>query len=342
MTPLLTRLTAACAGAMLLACAGVVQRGAGAPPSAEESYLLARSHHLAQRPASALPLYQAALRASPAHANARNGLAALYAEQGQLDLAIPIWEEMTAAAPESGEAHLFVNLGHAYLLRGDSARAQAMLEQACLRDPLNPRAWDHLGTALANLGQHKRAKAMQRQAAALRRHDIESDYAVARGAASPAIGEALRAAREDGQRWARTEIERDGNGVFILRRIEPEGAAPIAAAPPDFPGNVLFEISNGNGVTGMARALSGEVGQGSGRQVRVTNQRGFGVKYTRVEYKAAFKVEAERLAGQFGASRVVPVGKTARADVRLVLGRDFVRPARAALVQAPPAGKKAG
>lgn len=339
MKPMLQRLSAACAGAMLLACAGIVQRGDAPPASAEHNYLLARSHHLAQRPDQAMALYQAALRTLPSHLYARNGLAALHAEQGQLDKAIPVWEALTAASA-GGDAFLFVNLGHAYVLRGDYARGQEMLEQACLRDPLNPRAWEHLGTALAKQGQHKRARAMLRQAEALRGHDIKSDYAVARGAASPAIEDALRAAAPVADSFARTEVERDSAGVYILRRVEPAAGVRLASAAADFDGNVLFEISNGNGVTGMARSLAGEAGQGA-RAVRLTNQKGFAVRHTRVEYKVAFKTEAERVAGRFGATRVVQVGNKARADVRLVLGRDFVRPARPALAGTPVTAKPA-
>lgn len=341
MKPLLQHLSAACTGAMLLACAGVVQRGDAPPASAEQNYLLARGHHLAQRTEQAVALYTAALRSAPAHRNARNGLAALHAEQGQLDKAIPVWEELTqASSGGSADAFLFINLGHAYVLRGDYARGQEMLEQACLRDPLNARAWEHLGTALAKQGQHKRARIMQRQAETLRGYDIKSDYAVARGTAAPAVDAALRSASPaDG--FARTEVERDSAGVFILRRIDPPADAKLAAAAPDFEGNVLFEISNGNGITGMARSLAQEAGQGA-RSVRLTNQKGFAVRHTRVEYKVAFKGDAERVASRFGTTRVVQVGNKARADVRLVLGRDFVKPAPRALAVTPAPAKPAG
>jgi len=77
----------------------------------------------------------------------------------------------------------------------------------------------------------------------------------------------------------------------------------------------------------MARTLAREAGLGSAQQVRLTNQKGFSVRHTRVEYKAAFKVEAERLALRYGTSRVVPVGPANRADVRLVLGRDMLKAA---------------
>ena len=339
MQPIFKRVSLLCAGSLLLACA-TVDKPALPVASAEESYLVGRSHHMSQRPAKAQAYYEAALRASPSHINARNGLAALYAEQGQLDKAIPIWVALSAGVTGRDNAFLFSNLGHAYLLRGDYAQAQSALERACLVDPLNARAWEHLGTALAKLGQQERAQSMLRQAAELRSHDIKSDYAVAGSAAVPAIAQALRSAPAPAEPWARTEITQAPGGTFVLRRIAPAAMADVAAAPANFAGNVLLEISNGNGITGMARSVSRAIGQDSTRVVRLTNQKGFAVKRTRVEYKVAFQSEAERLAGRYAGAQVVRVGEAARADIRLVLGRDLIKAVRPVLAEVPKADPK--
>lgn len=331
MNAMYKRLSLLAAGPMLLACASVTGPAEPPPARAEESYLMGRTHHLALRPQQALAYYEAALRAAPSHVHARNGLAALHAEQGRLDLAIAIWEPLAGSATGAHYAYLLVNLGQVYLLRGEAARAQSVLEQACVRDPLNAGAWEHLGRALGKLGQAQRAAAMLRQAATLRGHDIRSDYAVARGAA--AEGAAPSAPASDG--WARTDVAIGPGGIFVLSRIEADGKGALAAAPESFPGNVLFEISNGNGVTGMARQLSRELAQGSGARVRLTNQKGFAVRHTRVEYKAAFREEAALLAARYGATRVLQVGPRGRADVRLVLGRDLRRPAAPLVADKP-------
>ncbi|UUZ56773.1 tetratricopeptide repeat protein [Massilia sp. H-1] len=141
--------------------------------------------------------YDEALRALPGHVNARNGLAVLAAEQGDLDAAIGHWQALTANGTGVDSAFLLSNLGYAYYLRGDLALALATLENACLQDPLNYRAWHHLGNVLGNLGQTARAAAMHRQAMALRGHDFKSDYAVAPGASLPAIENAVRAVSSD-------------------------------------------------------------------------------------------------------------------------------------------------
>ena len=327
MRPLIKRLTALAAGTLLLACASAGPKAIDplvAQADAESSYLTGRTHHMALRFEQASMHYDAALRSAPGHVKARNGLAALYAEQGQLGQAIALWSDLTVSATGAGNAYLFSNLGYAHMLRGDFAQAQVALAQACLLDPLDDRAWQRLGGTLAKLGQRERANAMYKQAKALRGHDLKSDYALARGAEASTGGTAV-AGGGDGERWARTDVSQAADGTFVLRRIEAEGSPVMAGVPRNFAGNVLLEITNGNGVKGMARSLAREAALGSGQQVRLTNQKGFSVRHTRVEYKSAFKVEAERLALRYGTSRVVPVGPANRADVRLVLGRDMLK-----------------
>ncbi len=335
----LKRLSLVASASLLLACAGTTLRLPSAEQAAvdaEHAYLVGRTHHLERRPEQALRYYQAALQAAPKHVDARNGLASLYAEQGELDKAIALWESLTesAAGPES--AYMVSNLGYAYFLRGDLASSQAALEKACLLDPLNYRAWHHLGNVLGKAGHHQRSEAMYRQAAALLGHDFKADYAVAPRAGVAAIDDALKAAREkekeDG--FAQTEVRQTDGGVFILRRIEADGAVKLAAAPS---ARAMLEIRNGNGVGGMARKLARTMNEGSTRVVRLTNQKGFGVKRSRVEYSLAFKGTALRLAEKVGAYQLVQVDSVGGADIRLVIGRDMKDTSAPELAAAPKA-----
>ncbi len=324
------------AASLLLACAGTSLRlpaGEQAAVDAEHAYLVGRTHHLERRPEQAHSYYLAALQARPGHVDARNGLASLYAEQGELDKAITLWESLTDAATGPESAYMVSNLGYAYFLRGDLASAQASLEKACLLDPLNYRAWHHLGNVLGKAGDSGRAEAMYRQAATLLGHDFKADYAVAPQAGVAAIDTALKAARRtdaegDNERWASTEIRQTEGGVFILRRVEADGAIKLAAAPS---ARAMLEIRNGNGVGGMARKLARTMNEGSTRVVRLTNQKGYGVKQSRVEYSVAFKGTAQRLAERVGATRLVQVDHVGGVDIRLVIGRDMVK-ARAPIV----------
>jgi hypothetical protein len=57
--------------------------------------------------------------------------------------------------------------------------------------------------------------------------------------------------------------------------------------------------------------------------VRLTNEKGFAVRQTRIEYQPAFRSVAERLAERYGAAKPVEVSMAGRADVRLVIGHDL-------------------
>ncbi len=351
MNTTLKRLTAACAGAFLFAaCADLGYRPmAAAQPapvatSANEAYVLGRSLHMARRFDAATASYLAALNADPKHVNARNGLATLYAEQGDFAKAIPIWQQLTRdadgkAGPDS--AFLFSNLGYAHFLSGDYDNALAALEKACVLDPLNYRAWNHLGRALDKLGQSERAQLMYKQAAALREHDFKADYALAQQPVAPAIEKAVNAAPREGNAWATTEVRQLANGMFELHRIPAVAVAVAEPAPQPLPlpapveqlamlpaiaapDKALLEIRNGNGVTGMAKALSMKMDPATVHVVRLSNQRPFDVRQTRVEYQPAFREAAERLAERFGNAVVVEAGSVQPAHMRLVIGRDIV------------------
>lgn len=344
------RLTTVCAGAFLFAaCADLGHRPIpNAPPvkasasaSANEAYVLGRSLHMARRFEAATASYIAALKADPNHVNARNGLATLYAEQGEFAEAIPIWQQLTReadgqAGPET--AFLFSNLGYAQFLNGEYEHALLALEKACVLDPLNDRAWNHLGSALEKLGQPERAQLMYKQAAALRKHDFKADYALAQRAVAPAIERAVKASPRQDEEWATTEVRQLANGMFELHRIPaatvvnaPDAPLPVPipseqlAALPAIaaPGKALLEIRNGNGVTGMAKALSMKMDPGTLRVVRLSNQRPFNVRQTRVEYQPAFREAAERLAERFGNAVAVEAGSVKPANLRLVIGRDI-------------------
>lgn len=367
MHPTVKTLSAACAGALLVACADMgparLSGGADRPPiGADDAYVLARQQHLATRLPAAIDSYQMALRANPQHLNAINGLATLYAEQGQLHKAIGMWRAVTVDLPDSAAtAFLHRNLGYAYLLNGDYQLAIASLERACVLDPLSHRAWRHLGNALAKAGQDERAARMLKQADTLEQHDLRGDYALVGAPARPMVtdidGAYAAAAAAAGTAPAvaaaavstarqlplaggpgllaadlpATEIHQTGGAMFELRRRAPRAAAvpppaPLAKRPDDevIEPAVRVEIRNGNGVRGMARSLSTIINDRDTRVVRLSNQQGFNVAQTRVEFRSGFASAAARLAAQFG-GQAVEAAAGANVDLRLVLGRDLAR-----------------
>ena len=375
MHPSVKYLSCACAGVLLFACADIGPRSAPPAPlaqlagSPDDAYVLGRQQHLANRHAAAIAFYAAALRRDPRHVNAANGLATLYAEQGRFAQAIALWRELTDAPAASGVAFLFSNLGYAHLLNGDYQHAVAALERACVLDPLNYRAWRHLGSSLEKLGQAERAQLMFKQASTLEQHDFKADHALVKrnAAAHPAADSVAGAGTVDVAAapatggWATTEVRQSANGMFELRRTPPPGAAKpapaVTAVEHDTPdptvavaaaaGDELtkLEIRNGNGVTGMARSLAREMSDASLRVVRLSNQKGFNVGRTRIEYQDGFRAAAIRLAERFSNATVSEVASCNKADMRLVIGRDLMHSkaeARLSIKAAQARAAKAG
>ncbi|CAM2987995.1 LytR C-terminal domain-containing protein [Janthinobacterium lividum] len=327
----ISRLAAACACLGLGACASHTAHAPRlpAPPAAaaDAAYVAGRQYFDAGDLPAAQAAYEQALRAAPRHVNARNGLAVLHAQRGEHDAAIAHWLALTqeAGTPQPQQAYLFSNLGHAYYLSGRDAQALPALEQACLLDPLNALAWQHLAQVLERLGQHARAAVMRRQAASLQEHDLRRDMAVLRNAAPPQ-GVPVAAPVPDVPAMARIEITQT-DGMARLQRVPAAvRSVPVAVAIP----RPRLEIVNGNGVPGLAAALARSLAGAPVQVVRLANETSFQVARTRVEYRPAQEQAARQLARQLGMQVQTQVQTQAAdcpvSELRLVLGRDLSDP----------------
>jgi hypothetical protein len=169
----------------------------------------------------------------------------------------------------------------------------------------------------------------------------------------PAVEAAVKEPERAGQEFAATAIVKREDGLLELKRIEaplpvdqvlaavvplpqpvraPEPQAPVAPLAQV----AMLEIRNGNGVTGMAKGLKLKMDDPGLKVVRLTNEKGFNVRQTRVEYQAGFRGAAERLAQRFENASVVEVDNCKKSDMRLVIGRDIARPNFALRPIAPP------
>lgn len=259
------------------------------------------------------------------------GLAAcapLQAPVGTAPGSLAVWRDPGASPPADAmpeTAYRFVTLGSASLRNGDYDAARAALERACLLDPLVAHSWELLGEALAALGQDARARQMLRQAASLRQHDLRADFAATGGRTGvAALGQAMEAPQPG---WAQAQIHVGADGMMELRRIPASAPAVQSALQPLSrpPAVARLEISNGNGVTGMARALARRIDAPGLRVTRLSNQPGFAVRHTRIEYDAAHVDAARRLAQRVGSVHLQEVDYRPSANLRLVLGRDLAQ-----------------
>ncbi|PHV17029.1 hypothetical protein CSQ90_11360 [Janthinobacterium sp. BJB303] len=331
----ISRLAAACACLGLGACASHTAHAPPLPPSldADSAYVAGREHFERGDLPAAQASYEQALRHAPRHVDARNGLAVLHARRGEHGAAIAHWLALTqeAGPPQPRHAYLFSNLGHAYSLSGRDALALPALEQACLLDPLNALAWQHLAQVLERLGQHERAAVMRRQAQSLQEHDLRRDLALLRGAAPSPAPLPVPVPMPEAPAMARIEITQ-GEGMARLQRV-PAAVRSLPVAAPERPLAMAgaprprLEILNGNGVPGLAAALARSLAGGPVQVVRLANETSFQVARTRVEYRPAQEQAARRLARQLGMQVQTRAADCPASDLRLILGRDLGDPA---------------
>ncbi|MFA9216523.1 MAG: LytR C-terminal domain-containing protein [Sphingomonadaceae bacterium] len=122
-------------------------------------------------------------------------------------------------------------------------------------------------------------------------------------------------------------------------------AAPpeVAVAPPAAaePAPLRIEISNGNGIAGMAARTARLLEGPQLKVVRLSNVRPFVVPLSRIEYHQPQQQAARALSERLGGMQLVAQPDDRRSDVRIILGRDLRRVAPS-VTAAQPAGSSAG
>jgi tetratricopeptide (TPR) repeat protein len=191
---------------------------------------------------------------------------------------------------------LLGNLGYAYYLDGRLLPAVAALERACLMEPSNAQAWERLAALLEAAGDTGRAFEAMRHARRLR--ELAAEGADAGRSEAGGAG-ALWPAD-----MARVEVRQVSAGLVEVARVPAPQATPPAAAavvaPAFAAGGQPLEVSNGNGVRGMAAAVARRLRADGMNVVRLTNTLPFDVARTRVEVRG-----------------------NGRPQLRIVLGRDL-------------------
>lgn len=86
-----------------------------------------------------------------------------------------------------------------------------------------------------------------------------------------------------------------------------------------------IEISNGNGVTGMARKVAGSIGNEGFLKVRLTNQQSFQVALSQVNYRSGYREQAQSLASILPGYPRIAQTNSLRGDIniKVVLGKDM-------------------
>lgn len=324
-----TGICASLCGSLLLGCSsfpslsGLFGEREPAPvmrvaKDADAEYRRGKRLHLAGQYGDAQKAYLNALAIDPAHAEARNGLAALIGASGDLDRAIAMLTELSTNYPAS---HVYANLGHALQLKGRDFDARDAFQRAVDLDPGNQNARKRLlaldeklqGTAVAVIEEKPL------EPAAAEKATIES------------VGPAMYAMRyPDGPQPVppvEPAVAAEVPTPAIEALVAPAGAQVVvpAVAQARVPRSraLPVELVNANGVTGLARQLRSLLPGDEWRVVRTRNHENFAVGATRIEYAPKYRKDAQQFAQDVGIAAKLRVNEELQgARLRIVLGRD--------------------
>ena len=334
--PKLNRITLSVIAALSMAgCASSIQKQAEQPPAvqpvlsvhdvvtAEGMYRLGRYYEGQARFELAINAYREAIRRDPLMVEAYTALGTSLAAQQRYEDAIRQFQAAIVLAPNA--AYLHNNLGYAYFLSGQTEQAIKALEEAQRLDPGHARSAENLRVAQAKLGN-----------------------TVPQTVSSPITTPALQSITLPGP--SSGGLVEVAPQVFELRtspkprHFEKIEAVPLPPLPEPQPRatsapSFKLEVSNGNGVQGLARRVAGRLVDAGVRTARLTNQRPFNQPTTEVQYREGYAAAAVALASKLQHPvQVKPKHDLAsHIDVRLVLGKDTLSdvalvtpPARAA------------
>jgi tetratricopeptide (TPR) repeat protein len=333
-------------------------------PNAEAMYRLGRLYQGQLRYADAMAAYHQALAQNPGHAEAHNGLGVIHAEQGRYDEAIKEFQAAIAASPRAAYLHNNLGyvlllqgsnekavevLEEARRLEPGNVKVrdnlivgyERSIEGGKARFPAQP------GTKTTVAAESKAESAqapievrtgqdsgIRLVAVAPAVYELQASGAEAAGAqkkhgSDPAVPAATVVPPERGSPAVTTVP-----GTYEVpvhdspTTIEASGKATQAARPDEARQQELkafkLEVSNGNGVGGMAARIAGYLARFGVSTRRLTNDKAFSQPTTLIQYREGYRTQAARIGSMLPKAVPVVRADTLRSDidVRVVLGRD--------------------
>lgn len=278
-------------------------------------YLLGRYYQGKLDYQKAIVAYEKALAVKPDYVEAHNGLGVIYSIQGQHELSLRHFHQAIELAPQ--ETYLYNNLGYAHLIRGNFAEAIESLNMAVSLDPENKRA--HLNLAIAQEKNHLDNKVVASQPnpdnssslIAQEQSKTDSDdandnkFKFHENTDSRFTSFIPRTDSEDNQ------IAHDRNSILLDNK------------------KIRLEVSNGNGITGMAKQISVFFQKRGVVNVRLTNHQTYHKNKTEIYYRSGNYHQALQINQMLPTQVKLVESNELRHDVqiKILLGQDFSREA---------------
>lgn len=343
---------------------GVPVHIAGAPvlpsdaSSVEAIYVQGRAAHGLGQLEQASVQYEQVLRMEPRHVGALNALGVIHAQEGRTDKALDLFARAIALAPEA--PHLYNNAGYA-LLRADRLdEAGLQLQRAQQLSPENTQTQQNL----ALLAQARSQAAETQAAADTPTVPADIGKVVPPGArlvsVAPQIYELQTSASRQGQAVQQAKAVQAIQPSQTLQaavrtappaKHQPAGEKPsakgvtVASAAPlqpvaavhqtplpagagalrDTLRGVRLEVSNGVGITNLARRTAGRLVSTGVITARLTNARPYRQMKTDIQFGTGQDALAKALQTRlpFAATTTATAQLSGGVQLRLVLGHDL-------------------
>ena len=299
--------------------------------SSQAYYTLGQTFDGSHEWGKAIDAYRKAIADDANNHEAYNALGVALAQNGRYSDAEITLRQAVALSP--ARTHVLNNLGYVLLLAGKPEDAVVALRMAVDRDGGNARATANLQEALTRVAVAHNGTAAP-SAVLASTHMAPASTTLTQPAASDLATHTVAASDAP-----------SGSDSAPTMRV---GYAPEPAQPPSAtakttlsgpatpaassrPQEVVsrLEVSNGNGVTGMAARVGRWLATQGTHTDRLSNQPHFSQQQTVVQYRNGHEEAALRIARSLPASAKADSLPTQglRSDVRVVLGRDWVRTA---------------
>lgn len=273
-------------------------------------YLLGRYYQGKIDYPRAITAYEKALAAKPDYVEVHNGLGVIYSIQGKHELALQHFHKAIEFAPN--ETYLYNNLGYAYLTQGNPAEAIQSLEKAVALDPENKRARLNLAIAQERINSNNKVTLLQA-------NPVNSPPSITQKTSETDLNEAHdNGSKSDSDDKLESEVASTSLHPDA-QSSHHEDSKVLGSA------DIRLEVSNGNGITGMARQVSVFFKQQGLAAVRLTNHQTYNQYQTEIYYRSGNYQQAYQINQVLPKQVKLIESDRLRNDIqiKILLGRDY-------------------
>jgi tetratricopeptide (TPR) repeat protein len=317
-----------------------------ADTSAENLYQMARYHHRKISYATAIEFYQKVLAVNPDYIEAHNGLGVIYSTQGQHPLALEHFQKAIRIAPSA--TYLYNNLGYAHLIQGQNSEAVAAFQEALNFDPHNSKARQNLAMAQKRMGMIEgmavfspvmkkpeeisasapqnlpiKQNSSQQQLVQVAPNVYEFRVEQEKLHTTPTVAPASKAVPKTVSTPVTASPSTSSIYLTPLTHDQAEKSAPENSAAVEQ--NKRIEISNGNGVAGMAKDMAAFLKSYGFDNARLTNHPTFQQPQTEIHYHTDAHTHAVRISQLMPGQVKMIENNELREDtpLKILLGKDI-------------------